>query len=79
MGEVTAPFTTDQVASLNAYQVEAAAHPFTCGGPECREVLRATTVGWVCLRCNYQQRSAHAFMADWSWHRRIDTDLGGDS
>jgi hypothetical protein len=29
--EVSAPFTDDQVASLNAYQAEGAWHPFTCG------------------------------------------------
>jgi hypothetical protein len=67
---VSAPFTTNQVASLNAYQTEGAAHPFTCGVSGCREALKATAAGWVCPRCDYRQTLAHAFMADGSWQRR---------
>lgn len=71
---VSAPFTDDQVASLNVYQADRVAHPFTCGGAECREVLRATPRGWVCPGCDYRQEWAHSFMADWTWTRRSDLE-----
>jgi hypothetical protein len=65
--EVSAPFTDDQVASLNACQAEVSWHPFTCGTDECRAVLKAEPDGWRCPRCGYRQGWAHGFMADWSW------------
>lgn len=61
------PFTEDQVASLNAFQVSGYMHPFTCGN-ECRPgVLIAQTDGWHCSTCGYRQDWAHDFTADWSW------------
>ncbi len=68
---MSAPFTDEQVASLNAYQEAGTGHPFTCGGQDCREILRAERDGWRCLRCDYRQGWAHAFMADWSWQRPL--------
>ena len=67
MTDVRAPWSDDQVASLNGYQACQRHHPFTCA---CKDgaPLRATSRGWVCDACNYgQQDWAHDFMADWSW------------
>jgi hypothetical protein len=72
MDKVVAPFTLDQVASLNAYQVAGVMHPFTCGGHTHGHGgirLIAAEDGWRCASddCNYRQDWAHSFMADWSW------------
>lgn len=78
---VMAPFTTEQVTSLNAYQVSNAWHPFTCGGghtpaqanagnPGCGGIrLIAAEDGWYCANdlCGYRQAWAWAWMADGSW------------
>jgi hypothetical protein len=64
---LTAPWTDDQVESLNRYQQEAFMHPFTCINSH--TFLRATTDGWVCDECDYKQNWCHAFMADWSWQK----------
>jgi len=72
---INAPFTDDQVASLNAYQRSGAGHPFTCGNdccPGAREgerVLEADRYAWHCPRCSYLQTWAHRFMANWSWKK----------
>lgn len=78
MEQVWAPFTPDQVMSLNEFQASGLMHPFTC--PHRREgahleytsdfpedVLHATVDGWVCTVCDYTQSWAHLFMADWTW------------
>lgn len=76
---VHAPFSADQVDSLNLYQQEGYFHPFTCGS--CRDqmgtrdpdgsfndrVLIATPTGWVCPVCGYTQPWAWGWMADWRW------------
>jgi hypothetical protein len=72
---VYAPFTDDQVASLNAYQAGGRGHPYTCGTDSCRGVLIATRDGWHCPGCAYGQSSAWAWMADWSWQRTSDGRL----
>jgi hypothetical protein len=72
-----APWTEDQVRSLNAYQACLCWHPFTCGQREADgtpHVLEATTEGWYCPKCKannkcYVQNWCHDFMADWSWNR----------
>ena len=72
---IVTPFTADQIASLNAYQVAGVMHPFTCGGgqPHGHSGIRliAAEDGWHCASdtCGYRQDWAHAFMADWSWRR----------
>jgi hypothetical protein len=68
-GKARAPFTPEQVESLNAYQRSGDWHPFTCG--RCGAALAADTHGWLCPTpaCLYQQDWAHPFMADWSWRR----------
>lgn len=63
-----APFTPEQVRSLNEYQVSGAMHPFTCGEHDCRARLVATEAGWECPRdCGYTQAWAHEVMANWAW------------
>jgi hypothetical protein len=72
-----APWTVDEVASLNGYQHSSAGHPFTCGNDCCRgghqnlaskyAPLRADTDGWHCDFCGYTQDWAYTFMTDWSW------------
>lgn len=70
-----APFTPEQVASLNAYQVSGFMHPFTCGADGCRGIrLIAAENGWRCASqaCDYRQDWAHEFMADWSWRAAFE-------
>lgn len=81
-GMIHAPFTGDQVASLNNFQLHGMMHPFTCGSEEPhdgpRPALIAGTNGWTCpgrrqgQSCDYHQDWAHAFMADWSWKPHAD-------
>jgi hypothetical protein len=70
LGTVEAPWTPDQVRSLNAYQACGQMHPFTGDrGPNGEEtVLIATTDGWI-ERAGGPviQTWAHLFMANWSW------------
>jgi hypothetical protein len=67
-----APWSDDQVASLNAFQAAGVLHPFTCGGERCRAVLMAEADGWHCpAGCGYKQTWAHPFMADWSWKKFV--------
>lgn len=73
---IKAPFTDEQVKTLNEYQKCGMMHPFTCCSPEdIPECLRtkggphegllvATTEGWVCPCGKYKQDWAHEFMAD---------------
>jgi hypothetical protein len=84
---VEAPFTPDQVESLNGYQVSGVMHPFTCG--RCRDelgiwedgtindrLLVATEAGWTCPTCDNTQNWAWPWMADGSWrgHNILRTD-----
>ena len=76
---ILAPWSAEQVASLNGYQSSNAGHPFTCGNPPCRSGgenpesryanLRATADGWRCDWCGYMQDWAWGFMADLSWQQ----------
>lgn len=75
-----APWTDDQVASLNGYQAAWVFHPYTCGTDGCPrraagEVLTATRAGWECP-CGYRQAWAQLQMADWSWQRPADVLRG---
>lgn len=61
-----APWTPEQVANLNKYQV-GPLHPFTCGNCEHHTVLLATETGWVCPNnCGWEQTWAHDFMLEWN-------------
>lgn len=68
MPEIRAPFTDDQVETLNRFQVGGWFHPFTCGRraehPDNEGVLVASNDGWHCPVCDYTQDWAHWFMAD---------------
>jgi hypothetical protein len=73
-----APWTADEVASLNEYQDSTTTTQFSCnnhglhGSAKVR--LLATVVGWICLEpgCDYTQNWAHPSMADGTW-RDLDT------
>lgn len=77
MGDKTieAPFTDEQVESLNGYQMSGAFHPFTCTW--CRDhrdvgsnddcLLVATRSGWICPTCTHHQTWAWVWMGDNEW------------
>ncbi len=67
-----APWTNDEVASLNAYQESGFFHPFTGRNdllPRGKDdILVATNDGWISkVDPELSQTWAHAWMADWSW------------
>jgi hypothetical protein len=73
---VYAPFTPEQIESLNGYQPSGVFHPFTCGNDACKgswqvdfdsRLLVVTTEGWKCPSCDYTQDWAWRWMADNSW------------
>lgn len=69
---IYAPFTDDQVESLNAYQKSEVFHPFTglnVLAPEGEDdILVATPSGWISnLDPSYTQNWAWVWMGDWSW------------
>lgn len=86
---VYAPFTEEQIESLNGYQASGVMHPFTCDGPRMDAAhkayteahggdygqLVATAAGWHCPVCDYKQFWAHAFMADGSWKQAAGPDV----
>lgn len=62
---VVAPFTDDEVHSLNEFQKCGFLHPFTC---ECGEEMVADNAGWLCEKCNdHVQDWAVRMMTDMSW------------
>lgn len=77
MSRLTAPWTPEQVAALNAWQTNDRLHPFTCGNDRMDAAhvayqrenggdfgqLFATTDGWICPVCDYRQDWAYAGMA----------------
>lgn len=76
-----APWTAEQVASLNDYQQSGVFHEFTCGNELCpadQAALVAAEDGWRCPSCTYSQDWAHDMMADGSWrdwqHATITVD-----
>ena len=75
MTKLNAPFTDDQVKSINEFQKSKHWHPFTCGKVHCDGILTATTHVLVCRKCgNWKQYWVHDFMVNWDW-KRLD-DLG---
>ncbi len=73
---VRAPFTEDQVISINMYQISGEGHPFTCG--KCGAVLKASTHGIDCYECGkWFQTWVHDFMADWSWNNDAGLKIKG--
>lgn len=68
--DVTAPWTEDQVKSLNEYQRSGVFHPFTGqrGADGSETPLIATREGWVeRVGGPIVQAWTHSWMADWSW------------
>lgn len=70
--KVTAPWTAEQVASLNDYQASGVMHPFTGRNdlaPDREDdVLVATPDGWIStLDPEYRQTWAWRWMADRGW------------
>lgn len=66
---IKAPFSSEQVEALNRWQKNGHVHPFTCGNKRNdtnhtggEGVLIATTDGWICPFCSYQQDWAYDFM-----------------
>lgn len=70
-----APFTPEQVQSLNDFQNEAPLHPFTCNGGHLPKehvhdhevVLIAHEDGWHCPECDYVQDWCWPFQANGEW------------
>lgn len=72
MEKVVAPWTQDQVKSLNEYQKSGVMHPFTGvneNAPDGEDdLLIATEDGWVSKYTpDYKQDWAYEFMVDGSW------------
>ncbi|RZT87424.1 hypothetical protein EV383_4347 [Pseudonocardia sediminis] len=70
---VHAPFTPEQQAALNRYQLAGVMHPFTCPHCDGSPSLLAFAE-WRCPWCPYTQHWAHEFMAtdkavEPSWRR----------
>lgn len=79
MNQVKAPWTADQVASLNAFQADGRMHDFTCNRSYCdSRTLIATASGWYCsgIACSYQQDWAYDWMCNWDWKRMLDAIHG---
>jgi hypothetical protein len=79
---VRAPFSAEQVTSLNEYQADGGFHEFTCGNDECpavQGILVAKADGWHCPSCSYTQDWAAPWMADGSWRQfeGITVTVGG--
>ncbi len=65
---IRAPWTEDQVNSLNGYQACGFHHPFTFGDEPNKVDLIATTDGWVAIEGgSVVQDWAHSFMLNWEW------------
>lgn len=61
---LTAPWSQEVINELNAHQGGDSRHPYTCGRLSCRRdhpdaILRATSDGWRCDHCDYEQNWAH--------------------
>jgi hypothetical protein len=65
---INAPWTDDQVRSLNDYQEASYFHPFTYGEGEEKVDLIATREGWIAKRGGpVVQTWAHEFTCNWQW------------
>lgn len=67
-GVIRAPWTSEQVAALEAFQLRSGMHPFTCGNDKHSMAPRLVPShsGWYCPdpACDYRQDWAHAFMVN---------------
>lgn len=73
MMTIYAPFTDEQVLSLNAFQRGEKSRPFTCAACsrayKGEHVLVAGRNGLACRGCDFRQSWAIDWMLDWSWER----------
>lgn len=69
-----APWTTDQVESLNAYQKDVpAGNRYLCEfKSSSHKPLLATGAFWECPDCHYRGYWAYSIALDWSWRKRIN-------
>lgn len=66
--KIEAPFTDDQVASINAFQQSGLMHEFTCTTRhQAGSALFATREGMRCPGCDYLQTWVHTYMANGDW------------
>lgn len=63
-----APFSPDEVESINGFQTAGIWHELTC---DCgsQHMLIATSAGLISGQCDYVQGWVHNFMANGSWQR----------
>lgn len=68
MNRYEAPWTQDEVHSIDEYQQDEDLHPLTC--PDCagNQALSAYLDGLKCKSCNYTQNWVYPWMADYNWH-----------
>ena len=65
--QIQAPWSDEQVRSLNEYQESGFFHPFTC---RCRGNLVAQQDGWICPNgCEWSQTWCWDWMANWDWKK----------
>jgi hypothetical protein len=65
---ISAPFTDEQVASINDYQINGGFHPMTCNGFNCHgELMEATNAGMICSHYGNADYWAWAWSFDGSW------------
>jgi hypothetical protein len=62
--EVFAPWTDEQVKSINEFQASGKMHPLTCGNRD-RAPLIAYTDGLACSFCDYRQNWCPEFALKW--------------
>jgi hypothetical protein len=72
--QIQAPFTDEEVKSLNDFQRSRVMHPFTCEYHSDTPLI-ACASGWFCPHCEYTQKWAHDWMANREWER-LTTVLG---
>lgn len=67
MAIVDAPWTPQQVAALERWQLAGHVHPFTCvavAHPDKTVNLVPFPEGWRCPECGYTQTWAYSYMLD---------------
>jgi hypothetical protein len=80
MTKVDAPFTDDQVKSINGFQKSKHWHPFTCGKVHCDGILTASRNGVFCRKCgNWKQYWVHDFMANGEWKRLDELSVAAEN
>lgn len=63
-GLILAPFTGDQVKSINRFQSDGRLQPITCG---CGKKMYAREEGMLCSMCFSSQDYAPKLTTNWAW------------